>query len=356
MSSSMQYLKSSSIINSSRHATKKYFSLFLLLIVLFSLTGCVSEQDFTAMDPASTEMTLVEIPSGATAKSIGTMLEEAGLIRSAEAFVSKVKALDAASALQAGKYQLSKAMTAEEVVKVLAGGAVFRNEFKVTIPEGFEVVQIIERLGAAGHVNPDTFLSELKVGDFDYAFLSPEDRETNLEGFLFPATYTFEVGTSEHEIIDAMLQKFDEVFKPEYYDRAKELGMTVREIVTLASIVEREAMVHDERPVVAGVFYNRLETRMALQSCATVQYILGERKPVLSNADIAIESPYNTYKFPGLPPAPIASPGELSIKAALYPEDTEFFYFVTTNLGDGSHYFSKTYEEHLEAIERSKQN
>jgi UPF0755 protein len=134
------------------------------------------------------------------------------------------------------------------------------------------------------------------------------------------------------------------------------LGLTVREVITMASIVEREARVHDERPIVAGVFYNRIQTKMALQSCATVQYILGERKEVLSNADIAIDNPYNTYKYPGLPPAPIASPGELSIKAALYPADTEYFYFVTTNLGDGSHYFSKTYDEHLQAIERSKQN
>lgn len=328
----------------------------LMVLVLLTLTGCVSQEDFKAVDPSSTEAVLVEIPSGSTAKSIGSKLESEGLIRSAEAFVKAVKDLDAASRLQAGKYQLSKAMSAEDVVRVLAGGEVYRNTFKVVIPEGFEVVQIAQRLKETGHVDEARFFEALKNEDFDYRFLSPEDRETNLEGFLFPATYTFEVGTSEEEIIRAMLNKFDEVFKSEYYTQAEALGLTVRQVITMASIVEREARVHEERPVVAGVFYNRIETQMPLQSCATVQFILGERKEVLSNADIAIDSPYNTYKFAGLPPGPIASPGERSIKAALYPEDTPYFYFVTTNLGDGSHYFSKTYQEHLQAIERSKKN
>jgi UPF0755 protein len=337
-------------------AMKKYLNLLLLIIAMLVFTGCVSEQDFTAVDPSATDAVIIEIPSGSTAKSIGALLESEGLIRSADAFVKKVKDMDAAAALQAGQYQFSKAMSVEEVVKVVSGGEVYRNTFKVVVPEGFEVVQIAERLSADGHIDKDLFYKELRTGDFDYKFLSPEDRDTNLEGFLFPATYTFDVGTSEHDIIDAMLKKFDEVFKAEYYTQAESLGLTVREVITMASIVEREARVHDERPIVAGVFYNRIQTKMALQSCATVQYILGERKEVLSNADIAIDNPYNTYKYPGLPPAPIASPGELSIKAALYPADTEYFYFVTTNLGDGSHYFSKTYDEHLQAIERSKQN
>lgn len=337
-------------------AMKKYLNLLLIIVAVLVFTGCVSEADYTAVDPAATDTVILEIPSGSTAKSIGALLESEGLIRSADAFVKKVKDMDAAAALQAGQYQFSKAMSVEDVVKVVSGGEVYRNTFKVVVPEGFEVVQIAERLSADGHIDKDLFYKELQTGDFDYKFLSPEDRETNLEGFLFPATYTFDVGTSEHDIIDAMLKKFDEVFKDEYYTQAESLGLSVREVITMASIVEREARVHDERPIVAGVFYNRIKTKMALQSCATVQYILGERKEVLSNADIAIDNPYNTYKYPGLPPAPIASPGERSIKAALYPADTEYFYFVTTNLGDGSHYFSKTYDEHLQAVERSKQN
>lgn len=337
-------------------AMNKYLNLLLIIIAVLVFTGCVSEADYTAVDPAATDTVILEIPSGSTAKSIGALLESEGLIRSADAFVKKVKDMDAAAALQAGQYQFSKAMSVEDVVKVVSGGEVYRNTFKVVVPEGFEVVQIAERLSADGHIDKDLFYKELQTGDFDYKFLSPEDRETNLEGFLFPATYTFDVGTSEHDIIDAMLKKFDEVFKDEYYTQAESLGLSVREVITMASIVEREARVHDERPIVAGVFYNRIKTKMALQSCATVQYILGERKEVLSNADIAIDNPYNTYKYPGLPPAPIASPGERSIKAALYPADTEYFYFVTTNLGDGSHYFSKTYDEHLQAVERSKQN
>jgi UPF0755 protein len=130
--------------------------------------------------------------------------------------------------------------------------------------------------------------------------------------------------------------------------------MSVEEIITLASIIEREAMVAEERPVVSSVFHNRLVKPMRLQSCATVQYILGERKEVLSIKDTKIDSPYNTYQINGLPPAPIASPGKASIEAALNPAQTDYLYFVTTNNGDGSHYFSRTLEEHNAAIKKSK--
>lgn len=328
----------------------------LLLVIVTGLSGCINSSDYLPVDAANNEAVLVMIPSGATAKSIGALLEDQKLIRSADAFVQKVKDLDAQADLKAGQYKLSGSMSTEEIVKALSGGEVYAETFKIAIPEGFEVVQIVDRLLQDGRIDETLFYNELKSGAFDYKFLTEEDAKTNLEGFLFPATYTFKVGATEHEIIDAMLKKFDTVFNEADYAQADALGLSVRQIITMASIVEREAKLDSERPTVAGVFYNRLKIKMPLQSCATVQYILGERKEVLSFNDIAIDNPYNTYKFYGLPPAPIASPGEPSIKAALYPEKTEYFYFVTTNLGDGSHYFSKTLKEHEAAILKSKQN
>ena len=153
---------------------------------------------------------------------------------------------------------------------------------------------------------------------------------------------------TEHEIIDLMLQAFNNQFKDEYYDRAAQMGMTVDQVITMASIIERETDSEAERSKVAGVFYNRINSGMKLQSCATVQYLLGERKPVLSIADTQIDSPYNTYIYPGLPIGPISNPGIACIEAALYPEQTDAYYFVQGQ--DGQHIFSNTYEEHLAAM------
>ena len=147
-----------------------------------------------------------------------------------------------------------------------------------------------------------------------------------------------------------MLERFDEVFKEEYYDRADELGMTIDEIVILASVVEREARVESDRPIISGVFHNRLDQGWKLESCATIQYILGERKPRLLYSDLEIESPYNTYMYSGLPVGPIASFGEASLKATLYPEETDYMFFVAKD--DGSHVFSRTLEEHNAAKKR----
>ena len=149
-----------------------------------------------------------------------------------------------------------------------------------------------------------------------------------------------------------MLSRFDEVFEASYYARAEELDMSIDEVVTLASIIEREARVKEEFPIVSSVFHNRLKVNMLLQSCATVQFILQERKPVLSFDDIAIISPYNTYMNTGLTPSPIASPGALAIESALYPEETKYLFFVTKETNDGSHYFNETLEGHNRDVKR----
>lgn len=330
-------------------------TLMILFMFCVGLTACgISSKDLEPLDPNSTEIVLVDIPSGSTPKTIGTILEEKKIIGKSEAFVSMVKTENVASKLKAGQYQLSASMPMSEIVRRIATGEVFVDKVKVVIPEGFEVKQIIERLVTAGLGSEEEFTQELKTGTFEYPFLQGINRETLLEGFLFPATYQFDKQASPHEVIDAMLSAFNKNFSSEFFERSKTLNLSVSDIVTLASIIEREAQVGDERAIVSSVFHNRLKINMMLQSCATVQYALGERKEVLTFKDLKVRSPYNTYAHRGLPPAPIASPGLESLKAALYPAETEYLYFVTTNNGDGSHYFSKTLEEHNAAIKKSK--
>jgi UPF0755 protein len=235
-------------------------------------------------------------------------------------------------------------MSMEEIMKILIAGKAETVRF--TIPEGYDIKRTTEKLAGEGLINADVFAKEIESGQFDYRFLTDAPVGPNrLEGFLFPETYEIFANANEHDIIDKMLYQFDKVFTDEYYKRAEELGMSVREVITLASIIEREARVPEDRPIIASVFYNRMKIDMPLQSCATVQYILGEQKAVLSIKDTKIESPYNTYLHTGLPPGPIASPGADSIKAALYPAETDYLYFLAK--GDGSHAFSSTYDQFL---------
>lgn len=334
---------------------RKRFGITFLLVVAIMLTGCgVKDSDFQALNAQDTNTVVVEIPSGSTTKSIGHLLASSNLIKNEDAFVAKVKALNAANALKAGKYAISPSMNVEEIVNMISEGKTFKDLVKIVVPEGYEVRQIIERLNQAGLIDVNTFEDELVNGNFDYAFLKGVDRKYKLEGFLFPATYQFPKNMTEHEIINQMLKTFEKNFTAEDMNKASSMGMSTSEVITLASIIERETKKPEELNIVSSVFHNRLKKPMRLQSCATVQYILGERKEVLSIKDTKIQSPYNTYQNDGLPPSPIASPGRAAIEAALNPASTNYLYFVTTNNGDGSHYFSTTLEEHNAAIKKSK--
>lgn len=328
--------------------------LFIALLVLS--TGCaqILERYYEPVDPESEEEVLFTVPSGATTTSIATALHEANLIQNINAFKLNVKQLEVDGKMKAGDYKLSKAMRSDEIIMKLVNGDVFVETVTFTIPEGYEVRQIIDKLEAEGIIDRDAFIGVLENEPFDYAFLKGVDRSKRLEGYLFPDTYTVKKGADEKAIVNKMLARFDEVWKDEYDARAKELDMTIDEVVRLASIIEREARIKSEFATVSSVFHNRLEIGMLLQSCATVQFILQERKEVLLYEDIEIDNPYNTYLYAGLPPSPIASPGELAIKSALYPEETKYLYFVTTEKNDGSHYFNETLAGHNRDIEKGK--
>ncbi len=336
---------------------KKSIIMILLLMLVLVFTACNPIESMNeAVDPNDSELILVSIPKGASTTKIAAILKENELIRNERAFKMLSKSLEADSKMKAGDYKFSKSLSSQAMIEKLVSGEVFIETNTFTIPEGFNNKQIIDTLVSEGLIDRDVFMQELKEGNFDYRFMADVNRDYYLEGFLFPDTYVIKKGATEHDIINIMLKRFDDIFTDEYYEKMKENKMDINEIITLASIIEKEAVVDRERPIVSSVFYNRLDIDMRLQSCATVQYTMDEVKAVLSDEDIKVDTPYNTYIYSGLTPAPIASPGKKSIVAALYPDDTNFLYFCASNLGDGSQYFSETYNEHLAAIAKSKEN
>jgi UPF0755 protein len=239
-------------------------------------------------------------------------------------------------------------MTVGQIVDKLAKGETAYRQF--TIPEGYTVDQIAKLLESMKLASAAKFkAAAVNFAPYDYMISSAEVTSSS-EGYVFPDTYRVASGATEEQLLKMMVSQFNDQFTPQMRQKAADLGLTVRETVILASLVEREAQVPQDRPIIAGVFMARLKLGMPLQSCATIQYILGYPKPELTVQDTEIPSPYNTYLNVGLPPGPIANPGMASINAVLNPAQTDYLYFVADK--NGAHRFSKTYEEHLAAIEQ----
>lgn len=324
--------------------------ILLLVLGLFFLKSFY-EESLGPMDKSNPKEVVIVIPSSTTTDGIANILYENGLIKHPLIFKYEVRKRNVDSKLKAGEYMLSTDMDLSSIINMLTKGVKDTNTVRFTIPEGYELVQMAEKLEKEGLVNKERFLElTSKKENFQdkYDFLKLLDDNQSLEGFLFPSTYEIYLGSSEEVIIEKMLDGFQKVYNKLIKDRLDGSEFTLNEIITLASIVEREAKVDSERPLISAVFHNRLKKDMLLQSCATVQYILGERKEVLTNEDTSIPSPYNTYINKGLPPGPIAAPGEASIAATLDPADVDYLFFVLTG-EDGTHTFTKTYEEHLRA-------
>ena len=289
----------------------------------------------------------IPVKDGDGSYTIAQKLKDEGIIDYPFIFRLESKLGGYDSKILPGDAKIQSGMSYKEILDLITSDN--RNSIKVTFPEGYTIKQMRSLLESEGLIDPVKFDAALDPTDYDYRFLKDlPQRENQMEGYLFPSTYYFTSDMSEHDIIDTMLKEFDTEFKDEYYDRAKEMNLTVDEVITMASIIEAETDSTTERAKVAGVFYNRLKAGMKFQSCATVQYILGERKSVLSVADTQIDSPYNTYIHAGFPIGPICNPEAACIEAALYPADTDAYYFVLGK--NGNHVFSKTYEEHLAAM------
>lgn len=299
---------------------------------------------------------IVTIPRGATSTQIGDILQEAGIINSGLVFRFYLRYHELDGRIQAGDYVLNPSMTMVQVVnKLLAGDAVFET-VRFTVPEGLFLTDIAARLERQGLVDAERFLElagNLDLWDYWFVQQIPEGLEFPLEGYLYPDTYEIfaDEADREYTIISSMLRQFSRVFNDEWRQRAEEMGMTVHEIVTMASIVEKEAVVAHERAKIAGVFYNRLDPelwpRRVLESCATVNYVLGDFSYRPSLAELEVDSPYNTYRNPGLPPGPIAAPGRGALEAALYPDrEKPYLFFRAKDDGSGEHNFNFTFSAH----------
>ena len=284
----------------------------------------------------------VEIPPGSGSVSMGRRLAEAGVVRSATSFRFAVWMRGSGRRLQAGEYRFDRPMSTTEVVDKIARGDV--NVRAITFREGLTVREMASLFESGGFGQASDFMAASK----NAALINDVDPSANdLEGYLFPDTYTLPRSTTAKQLVDRMVERFRKALTPEVRRQAAERGLSVRELVTLASLVEKETGKAEERPVVAGVYSNRLKIGMGLQCDPTVIYALilaGRYDGNIRKGDLQIDSPYNTYRYAGLPPGPIAAPGEASLRAAAQPADVPYLYFVSRN--DGSHVFSTTLDEH----------
>lgn len=286
---------------------------------------------------AKEKVVRVTVPKGASAAAVGQDLEAQGVLRSARAFSIRARE----KTIKPGVYDLSPSEPPAVILQRLVKGDIATN--RVTFPEGYTLERMAERIEEKEVGKAEPFL-EVTARQGNTLTATGFTPPANLEGYLFPDTYKFPVDAEEKAIAQRMLDNFDRLVAQGKEDEIKKTGRSLHEIVTIASLIEREARVPQDRGKIAGVIYNRLERKMPLQIDATVQYARGEHKARLLYRDLKVDSPYNTYKIAGLPPGPICSPGLASIEATLNPEASEYLFYVARS--DGSHIFGKTLSEH----------
>ena len=337
-----------------RHLTGFAKGLIVLVIALI-VGGTMFFAMNRLMNPPAEELELsgttvtVTIPEGVGTEGIAEILKENKLISSVFGFklTSKLEGFD--GTYKQGTYSIDTGMTKRQIMELLQSGKV-ASDLKLMVPEGNTVKQIAARAEEAGICTAEEFIHEANNGTFDYEFLKDlPEREYRLEGYLFPDTYFLSNSMTAHDVIDLMLKRFDQMYTDEYKNAVKSSGKTLDEIVTLASMVEKEIKLPEERARAAGVMYNRLRDGITLGIDATVLYAVGKTAGELTQDDLNIDSPYNTRKNYGLPLGPIANPGEASFKAALYPEEHKYLYYVVEAVGKDNHVYCETYDEFLAA-------
>jgi UPF0755 protein len=310
------------------------------------------------LTPAGTDATPIRftINPGELPATVAARLEKQGLITSAEVFLNLIKYKKVGTKIQAGEYVLRKTMTMDEILEAIQHG--LARMITITIRPGWRAEEIADYLATLGLKNyqRDYFLRLVREGKFEYAFLKdrPKNAPPSLEGFLFPETYNVPYDITNEALIALTLETFGQRVNEKIRQQIAAQKMTLYEAITLAAIVEREAVVASERPIIASVFLNRLKKKMFLQADSTAQYALGYqsatkqwwKSPVTIEELAAVNSPYNTYRNLGLPPGPICNPSLASIMAVAQPAQTEYLFFYSR--GDGTHAFAKTYEEHLQ--------
>ncbi len=305
-----------------------------MLGTALAVGGCATSDRTTAR---------VVVPSGATVRDAADSLASAGVVRSARLFRVYAWLRGGDRRIRAGTYDIRRGDSWRTVLAMLREGRGLVHT--VTVPEGFSLRQIEPLLAE----NLDVPIDSVTVAVHDTVLLDKLGLRTpTLEGYLFPDTYSFPEGTTARQAVQEMVRRFEHEWKPAWTARLDTIGMSRNAVMTLASIVEKEAKLPEERPVIAAVYLNRLKAGMLLQADPTVQYALPHHVQRLLYKDLRVKSPYNTYLHPGLPPGPIGSPGAASIRAALYPANVPFKYFVAAP--DGHHEFRVTYREHEAAV------
>ncbi len=345
-----------------RKKSKSSFSNASVLIYLFVVLGIslilsgiaiVSANDIFAFVKEDKSI-VVEIPEDATRWQIAKILDKNHVISSAFLFDRFVASVGGDKELNSGKYELNSKMDYRSILYTLQRVSTFRETVNVTIPEGYTLKQISELLDEKLVCTPEQFYNAVKSYDFDYDFVKalPES-DNRLEGYLFPDTYQFYVNDDAVNVLKKFLDNFNKKVTKDMRSLAEERGESIQDLITIASLIEREAKLPDERERIAGVIYNRLSSSKYpyLNIDATIQYVVGHKEQ-LTQEDLKIDSPYNTYTHKGLPPGPIANPGMECILAALNPEDSSYYFYVAKP--DGSHIFSKTLEEHNKAVEEAE--
>jgi UPF0755 protein len=294
---------------------------------------------------ANSEKIVVHLKPGQSFAKTAKILAEKGLISSPFKFnlISRFRGYD--KKLQAGEYLLSESMTPLNILEKMASGEV--KLYKLTIPEGLNIYQVAELAAEAGFAEKSDFIA--MATDAAYAREKGIEADT-FEGYLFPDTYFFPRGTAVRKIIGTMVDRFRTVFNPLWSEQAKAHGFTIHQVVTLASIIEKETGDPSERPVISSVFHNRLKKKMRLESDPTVIYAIKDFDGNLTRKHLTTRTPYNTYKIRGLPVGPIANPGRESLAAALYPAETPYIYFVSKK--DRTHHFSTNFKDHNRAVRK----
>lgn len=341
---------------------RKIVSIIIIAMVLILIIGGISgylyiNSSLKPVDPDSDEEIAVEIPMGSSTSVIANTLEENGIIKDARVFRFYTK-FNNITEFQAGEYTFTPSMDFNEIIESLqTGRVVMEATHRITIPEGLSVDQIAEIYSEnlsftkeefLERINDEAYIEELieKYPDILTEEILQEDLRTPLEGYLFASTYDFyEEDPSIDTIIEKMLQQTQTVYN-RYREQVESTEFTIHEAITFASIIEKETATEEQRPQIAGVFYNRIENEMKLQTDPTVIYALGEHQEVVTFEDLEIESPYNTYLVEGLPVGPISNFAENSLKAVVEPEESDYLYFLHDS--EGNLHFAEDFEQHVE--------
>ena len=322
-------------------------ALLILLILIVAAGAEFAAFVYRPLKPAASAV--VTVAPGDSFAEIAGKLQGAGIIRSADGFKLLAWMRGDARRIKAGAYDFGSSATPGRVLDRLVAGDVRRQ--RLTIPEGFSLREIAARLENEGVGRAETFLHLA----YDPGFISSLGIDSpSLEGYLFPDTYLFDSGTPEERIIRSMVRQFTNRLAPDLVEGAAKLGLDPHQLVTLASIIQKEAGNRSEMPIISAVFHNRLRRNMPLQADPTVIYGVEDYKGIITRKHLQTPTPYNTYRMRGLPPGPIASPGEDALRAAAFPADADYLFFVAR--GDGTHTFSKTLREHNRAVQEYRLN